>query len=81
MSQFMPYKKAAPLLGLTETALYNFIISGTVPACRVGGKRGRWYCNLEAIQKRLEQLAQQNVKDENKDPEDGFLYPKIRCIN
>lgn len=80
MAQFMHYRKAAPLLGLTETALYNFIVSGTVPACRVGGTRGRWYCNVDAVQNRLEKIAQQNIKDENTGLDDGFLHPKIRRI-
>ncbi len=74
----MPYRKAAPLLGLTDTALYNFIRSGSIPACRVGGKRGRWFVELAAVREQLEKLMMKNLSDETKD--DGFLYPKIRRI-
>lgn len=82
MSKFMHYKKAAPLLGLTETGLYNLIRSGSVPAARIGGKRGRWYVNPDLVRERLERLMEANIQNSHEEEStEGFLYPKLCRID
>lgn len=73
----MPYRKAAPLLGLTETALYNLIRARSVPACRIGGRRGRWYCDVDMVREKLSQRMEDNLNNEEVE---NFLFPKIRRI-
>jgi excisionase family DNA binding protein len=78
--QFMQYREAAPLLGLTATALYNLIRSGSVPAVRIGGARGRWYVNANLVRERLVKLMEQNIKTGDNDTTDDFLFQKLRRI-
>ena len=78
-SQFMHYRKAAPLLGLTETALYNGIRQGVYPSMRVGGPHGRHYVSVAAVQTRIDQLMQANIKNVETE-QDSFLHPRFRKI-
>lgn len=79
----MPYRKAAPSLGLTDTGLYNLIRAGKVPAVRIGGKRGRWYVDIDLVRETIEKMMLDNMKDDGDGEEtaEGFLYPRIRRIS
>jgi hypothetical protein len=54
--------EAAAAVGLTKNALYSLARAGKVPHLRIGGKRGRYVFDLELLEKSLEQMALENVR-------------------
>lgn len=71
--RIMQYKDAAPLVGLSQTELYTGLRSGKYPGYRAGGKHGRWLVDVDMLQKRIQELMQENIKGQEPQNQYGML--------
>lgn len=59
----MKWRDCAHALGIAENELYQGLRSGLYPGMKVGQRRGRWVCDTELVQERINQLMQANVRE------------------
>lgn len=59
------WKDCAKEVGITPHEMYWGLRTGRLPGYRVGSSdRGRWYCDVELVRARINELMLSNIKDE-----------------
>ncbi len=71
--RILQYKEAALLVGLSVTELYTGLRSGKYPGYRAGGKHGRWLVDIEMLEKRIQDLMQENIRVQESQNQIGVL--------
>lgn len=64
MSQMMGWRAAAKELGIAEGELYRGLRSGRYPGLLCGSRRGRWIVDVNKVRVRIDQLMQENIRDQ-----------------
>jgi excisionase family DNA binding protein len=80
MKRVLTIKEAVAITGLSDYAIRQGIRQGKLPACQLGGKRGRYLIDSEALFNAIQNLCIANIQREPDDPDEAD-YPAGNVVD